>query len=103
MPLPYREFAGWILSDLAERTETEYADRIVFSGNHIYCQIMLPVQAENETRGQFASRSKDFRTRLPRRSDLSRRIALAMEAFGRAGEKTWSAASLILEELKVLR
>ena len=90
MPLPYREFAAWILSDLSERTETEYADRITFSGNYINEQWVLPVRAENETAEQFALRLKEFHKLIPRHSDLSTRIALAVEAFVRAGETKWS-------------
>ena len=100
MPLPYREFAAWILSDLSERTETEYADRITFSGNYINEQWVLPVRAENETAEQFALRFKEFHKLIPRHSDLSTRIALAVEAFVRAGETKWSAASLVWDQLK---
>ena len=100
MPLPYREFAAWILSDLSERTETEYADRITFSGNYINEQWVLPVRAENETAEQFALRLKEFHKLIPRHSDLSTRIALAVEAFVRAGETKWSAASLVWDQLE---
>jgi hypothetical protein len=99
MALPYRAFATWILNDLAERTETRYADRVTYSGNHINIQSVLPIQAENETPGKFALRLKEFRKRLPRRSDFSERLALAVEALIRTGETPWSAASLVLDEL----
>ncbi len=102
MPLPYREFAAWILSDLSERTETEYADRITFSGNHITEQFVLQVKAENETKEHFVLRFKELWKYIPRHSDLSARIAFAVEAFFRAGETKWSAASLVLDQLERL-
>ena len=100
MPLPYREFAVWLLSDLSERTETEYTDRITFSGNHISEQWVRPVKLANETAQQFAVRLKQFHKLIPRLSDLSERMALAVEAFVRAGETKWSAASLVRDQLE---
>lgn len=100
MPLPYREFAAWILSDLSERTETEYADRITFTGNQINEQFVLPVKMEKETAEQFALRLKQFQKLIPRYSDLSTRMAFAVEAFVRAGETKWSAASLVWDQLE---
>jgi hypothetical protein len=98
MALPYREFGTWVLSDLAERSATEHSDRVIFRGNHISHHFMLPVETEMETAEEYSTRLEQFRKRLPRGSDLSRRLALATEAFVRAGEKDWSAANLVSEE-----
>src|SRR5215831_201050 len=100
MPLPYREFATWILSDLAERTPTKHKDRITFSGNHISIQYPIPVRAESETEEEFAMRVRDFYRGLPRYSDLSFPMTMAWQALVLAGKSDWSAASLVLGELQ---
>src|SRR5262245_46541937 len=86
MTVCYRKFARWILSDLAERTKTEHRDRVVFEGNHISRQFILPVKDDHETPEGFKQRMVEFRRRLPRDSDLSYRMACAADAFVRAGE-----------------
>lgn len=98
MALPYREFATWTLSDLAIRRDD--GDRITFSGNHISHQYLLPVPSPGESDEQYAARSRAFRKSLPRRWDLSERLALAFEAFRRSGEDPYSAAH---DALKILR
>jgi tetratricopeptide (TPR) repeat protein len=98
MPLPYTEFATWTLQDLAFRTKHD--DRITFEGNHVSAHFPIPVRSANETDERFASRTADFWKSLPRLSDLSERLALAFEAFRRAGEKTYSAAHLVLKILE---
>lgn len=98
MAVPYREFASWTLNDLAIRETRD--DRIIFAGNHISVQHVLPVRSHAETAEQFAARLWKFRKKLPRHSDFSERIALAFEAFVRSGQKTYSAAHLVLEILR---
>jgi hypothetical protein len=98
MAPPYREFATWTMSDLAFR-ETEH-DRITFRGNHISHQYVFPIRCQGETPGQFAIRMREFRKNIPRYSDLSERLALAMRALVLAGEKTENAAHDILEILR---
>ena len=98
MALPYWEFATWTLRDQAIREN--HKDRITFRGNHVSAQYVLPLRSDHETDKQFAARVRQFRKTLPRHSDRPERIALAFEAFVRAGEKTSFAARLILEILR---
>lgn len=101
MSLPYREFSSYVLGDLAVRAEQqEHIDRITFYGNHVSRQFVKPRKEDFETSEAFALSMKEFRKRLPRHSDQSYRLALAFEAFTRAGEKDESAADLIWEEMK---
>src|ERR1700735_3594415 len=100
MPLPHREFATWILSDLAIRKSED--DRITFTGNHVCAQHRLPLRLEGETDEQFATRVHSFRARLPRHSDSSERIALATRALVLDGEKAYIAADIIRQYLKEL-
>jgi len=99
LALPYRAFAFWTLYDLARR-ERE-GDRIMFVGNHISETHNVPVRSQSETIEQFRHRLKAFWKSLPRRSDLSERLALAYEAYRRAGEDTYSAAHEIMKILRV--
>ena len=98
MPPRYREFATWTLQDLAVRKK--YADRITFEGNHVSAQCALPVRSAGETPEQFVARKRKFWKDLPRHSDLSERLALAFEAFRRAGEKDYGAAYCVLRILR---
>jgi hypothetical protein len=91
MALPYREFASWTLSDLALREP---------KGNHIFAQHPLPTRTPAETAERFAARLRKFRNNLPRRSDLSERLALAVTALVRDGEKTFAAADRVREILR---
>ncbi len=100
MSLPYRRFASYVLGDRAERSDPEWRDRVTFSGNHVSRQFVAPVRGNNETPTAYATRLQDFHKRLPRHSDLSMRLALALEALIRSGEKQWAAASFILGELR---
>jgi hypothetical protein len=100
MPPPYRDFAIWTLSDLAVRKTED--DGITFTGNHICAQHTLPTRTENESDEQFAARLRLFRSRLPRHSDSSERIALATRALMLAGEKAYIAADIIRVWLKEL-
>jgi tetratricopeptide (TPR) repeat protein len=97
MSLPCREFAIWTLSDLAIRESED--DRITFRGNHISGQYVLPVRSQEETAEQFAVRISKFQKSLPRHSDLSERLALAVKAFMLDGEKSFAAADLVREIL----
>jgi hypothetical protein len=98
MAPPYREFATWTLSDLAFR-ETEH-DRITFRGNHISRQYVFPIRSPGQTAEQYAICMREFRKNIPRYSDLSERLALAMRALVLAGEKADNAAHDILEILR---
>jgi hypothetical protein len=98
MALPYREFGTSVLSDLAIR-ETEN-DRITFRGNHVSAQHPFPARLQGETDKEFAARLAKFRTTLPRHSDFSERLALAVKAFMLAGEKSFAAADLVREILR---
>jgi hypothetical protein len=98
MGLPYRDFAIWTLSDLAIRGNEK--DRITFRGNHVTAQYTLPVPSQGETPEQFAIRVRKFRKKLPRHSDFSERVALAMRALMLDGEKSFAAALSILEILR---
>jgi hypothetical protein len=98
MPPPYREFATWTLQDLAVRKK--YADRITLEGNHVSAQYVLPVRWAGETPEQFVARKRKFWKDLPRHSDLSERLALAFEAFRRAGENDYGAAYCVLTILR---
>jgi tetratricopeptide (TPR) repeat protein len=98
MPPPYSEFATWTLQDLAVRKK--YADRITFEGNHVSAQCVLPVRWAGETPEQFVARKRKFWKDLPRHSDLSDRLALAFEAFRRAGENDYGAAYCVLKILR---
>ncbi|MDP2998271.1 MAG: tetratricopeptide repeat protein [Bryobacterales bacterium] len=99
MPLPYREFCEWILGDLARRGPSKHEDRVVFEGNHISHQMLRPIQSPDESDEDYRQRVRAFQRALPRASDFSRRIALAFEAFSRAGDKSLVAAHFILERL----
>jgi len=100
MALPYREFGIWILSDLAVRERA--ADRITFTGNHVSAQHPLPRRLPEESAQQFAVRKLEFEKSLPRQSDFSERIGLAMRAFMLDGEDSYAAAFRILENLRQL-
>jgi T5orf172 domain len=97
MPLSYRQFAIWILSDLAIRKAEP--DRITFTGNRVCSQHLLPTRLEKETATQFAIRLQEFRKGLPRYSDASERLALAVKAFMLDGEKSFAAAQSVLRIL----
>jgi hypothetical protein len=103
MALPYREFASYLLRDLALREQSKYRDRITFSGNHISHQYQIPVRGQNETVDQFAARREAFRRMLPRHSDLTFRMAMAMEACRRVGDTTLAAATYVRDQLRKLR
>lgn len=94
----YKEFAKWTLSDLAIR-ETQN-DRITFRGNHISAQYPLPVRSQGETAEQFAARLTKFRNNLPRHSDSSERLAVAVKALMLDGEKSYAAADWVREMLR---
>src|SRR5258706_4037619 len=98
MALPYRQFAIWTLSDLATM-QTEN-DGITLRGNHISAQYALPTRSQEETAEQFAVRVRKFRKDLPRHSDSSERLALALKAFMLDGEKSFAAAHSILKILR---
>ncbi|MGA3205310.1 MAG: hypothetical protein ABSF12_22670 [Bryobacteraceae bacterium] len=98
MAVSYREFAIWILGDLAVR-ETEN-DRIAFTGNHVSIQHPFPFQlAEGSDKG-FLDRITKFKATLPRHSDLSERLAIAVRALMLDGEKAFAAADLVREILR---
>lgn len=97
MTLPYREFARWILNDLATRT-TENGI-VTFAGNHICIRHAPPTRAEEDTDEQFAFRMYQFRKTFRRGSDAQERLALAAKAFMLAGETTWYAAAHSVLEL----
>jgi hypothetical protein len=98
MPLSYRQFAIWVLSDLAVR-KAEH-DRVTFTGNHVCSQRLLPTRLEGETAKQFAVRLQEFRKGLQRYSDASERLALAVKAFMLDGEKSFAAAHSVMEILR---
>jgi hypothetical protein len=98
MSPPYRKFASWTLSDLAIRASQ--GDRITFTGNHIFAQHPLPTRSPAETAEQFAARLRKFRNNLPRHTDLSERLALAVTALVRDGENTYAAADCVREILR---
>jgi len=89
-----------MLMDLALRGAQEPTDRIVFSGNHISRSFIRPMKDEQETGEAFARRLKEFHDHLPRKSDQSFRLALASEAFVRAGMTKTAAAALVWKELQ---
>lgn len=99
MPLPYREFATWILSDLARRDRSKDREHVVFEGNHISYQRMRPTQGPGESDDDYKKRVRDFYRALPRASDFSLRIALAFRAVSKAGDKNLAAAQFVLQEL----
>jgi hypothetical protein len=98
MPLPYRKFGNWQLSDLAIR-KTE-KDRVTFTSNGMCAQFLLPLRLPGETNREFAPRKTKFQKRLPRHSDFSSRIALALRAFMLSGEDSYGAAYTILKKLR---
>jgi hypothetical protein len=99
MSVLYRELATWTLRDLAKRKRLD--DRVTLEGKHVSAQFLRPVRLADERAEQFAVRTRNFWKSLPRQSDRSERLALACEAFHRAGEKTYSAAYHVLEILRV--
>lgn len=99
MAPPYREFASYILADLAVRERPQDPSNLFFKGNYMRAQYAKPVQAATETDQAFAECIRAFRKRIPRASDRSHRLALAIEALRRAGETEKSAALYVYEEL----
>lgn len=99
MSVSYRTFAIWTLHDLAIR-QNDRGNNIVFSGNHVSTQYARPVRSPGETHAMFALRLKQFHKAIPRRSDLSERLALALHALVLDGEKTFAAANHILHSLR---
>jgi hypothetical protein len=102
MALPFRKFACYVLRDLSERVKTTDDDRVTLNGNQISRQFVLPVRGERETQEEFAARMVKFRSDVPRGTDQAYRLALAHEAFVRAGDNVSVAAVRVLEELKRL-
>jgi hypothetical protein len=101
MGLPYREFAVYKLLDLAVRIKTKPTDRTLLHGNHTSFQIVdPPPRGEHESPEQFGARKKEYIASIPRGSDSAERIALAHEAFVRAGNNPTDAASWVFEELQ---
>jgi tetratricopeptide (TPR) repeat protein len=105
MALPYREFACYIVRDLAVRTKTKRGGDFVFSGNHSSPYRL--VRFENEPKEQFTARLKQFRAQfrktIPRGSDSRKRLALAMEALIRLGWDSVAASAEVLEALDKAR
>src|SRR5579862_1736972 len=99
MPPPHREFATWTLQDLAVRKRQ--GDQIIIESNHVHAAHSVPVRRADEPLEQFATRRREFWKSLHRHSDLSERLALAFRAFVRSGEKTYVAALLVLEILRM--
>jgi hypothetical protein len=100
MDVPYKEFAGYILDGFAERVEKSKKDAVILNGDHVSRQFVLPVRREPETLEAFEARMVDFRKLLPRGNDQSYRLALAHEAFIRAGEGPSLAALSVFQELE---
>jgi hypothetical protein len=98
MTLLHRKFATWVLSDLAIR-EIKH-DRIAFTGNRISTQQPFPIRLPEEPDKEFLVRLAKFRKTLPRHSDLSERLALAVKAFRLAGEKAYAAADRVRKILR---
>jgi hypothetical protein len=98
MAIPYRQFAIWVLSDLA--TRESHDDRITFTGNHVCAQYLPPLRLEGETAEQFAFRLDRFRKNLPRHSDATERLAIAVRALMLDGEKSFAAAHSVLKILR---
>jgi hypothetical protein len=97
MSLLHRKFAISTLSDLAKR-ETEN-DTITFTGNYVSVQYKFPVRSPEETDNEYAIRLAKFRKNLPRHSDSSERLALAVEALRLDGKKSFAAADCVREIL----
>jgi hypothetical protein len=72
---------------------------VVFEGNHVSRQYILPIRGPAESPEQFAERKREFWKTLPRGSDLSERLALAFAALTRI-EEPKAAAYDILEILR---
>ena len=102
MALSFRKFARYILRDLSQRVKTTDTDRVTLNGNQISRQFVLPVRGERETQEEFTSRMVKFRRDVPRGTDQAYRLALAHEAFVRAGDNAFVAAVRVLEKLKKL-
>ena len=102
MALPFRKFACYILRDLSQRVKTTDNDRATLNGNQISRQFVWPVRGERETQEKFTARMAKFRSDVPRGADQAYRLALAHEAFVRAGDNAFGAAVGVQEELKRL-
>jgi len=87
-----------MLQDLAFREKQN--DRIMINGNHISHQYVFPTRSPGETAKQFKARLSDFQKDLPRYSDFSERLALAMRALRLAREKADNAAHEIMRILR---
>jgi hypothetical protein len=97
MAVSYREFDTWILSDLAVKETAN--DRVAFVGNRISAQHPFPIRLEDESDREFSARVAKFKASLPRHSDLSERLAIAVRALMLDGEKAFGAADLVREIL----
>jgi len=97
MALLHRKFAISTLSDLSKR-ETQN-DTITFTGNHVSIQCRLPIRSPEKTAKEYAIRLAEFRKNLPRHSDLSERLALAVKALRIDGDKSFAAADRVREIL----
>src|ERR1035438_6448600 len=102
MALPFRKFARYVLRDLSQRVKTTDNDRVTLNGNQVSRQFVWPVRGERETQEKFTSRIVKFRSDVSRGTDQAYRLALAHEAFVRAGDNVSVAAVRILEKLKKL-
>jgi len=102
MALNYREFAVYVLCDLAESVSQSGADRTTLNGNQVSYHFIRPTRGERESQDEFAIRVKTFRRDLPRGSDHPYRLAIAHEAFMRTGDNAFGAAARLHEELKEL-
>lgn len=101
MTLSFRQFARWILYDLATRTTENGV--VTFAGNHICVRHSPPTRAAGETDEQFVFRRDQFRKKLRRGCDAKERLALAAKAFMLAGETKWfTAAHSVLKLVRIL-
>jgi hypothetical protein len=96
----FRNFATWILQRGISYRDRNRRHTVVFRGNHVSYFFARPIRADDETMEAFRCRLKKWRSRLPRGSTLSIVLALAHEAFVRAGEKDEAAAELTCNELE---
>src|SRR5215470_656065 len=98
--LPFEEFAKFQLRDVAMWTESKDKGAITFNGNHISHTYRVSKRGKTESLKKYAARAKTFRAMIPRGSDRTFRMALAMESLTRKGYTKLAAATFIRDYLR---
>ena len=94
-----QEFSRWVLSDLARRASPRNTTPIEWRGNHVKLIYEKPVRNGDEALEEYFRRVDAWRDGLPRGSDNSLRLALAVQSYQQSGEFRKRAIGLVLDDI----